>query len=211
MSPEAATQGAQPPLLSHGNYDIWCTPVQAKLERGAVWRYVTGEMAIKLKPEKELAIPTGTSASDTITLKREYREEVQAYEDFLLQDDKAKGIIKDYLEPSQYSVIEGKATAKEIWEALRAHHEVTATGMVAFWIKYGMLQKQFVDGESMLDHVDFFTKENRKLGTKGFDDHFLAQLILMSLPHDGTWETIVVVLISAQTQDSQLKSQEVIG
>ena len=202
-------QGAQPPLLGHGNYDVWCTPVQAKLERGAVWRYVTGEMAIKPKPEKELVIPSDASASDAVALKREYREEVCAYEDSLLQDDKAKGIIKDYLEPSQYSVIEGKGTAKEIWDALKAHHEVTATGMVAFWIKYGMLQKRYVEGESMLDHVDFFTKENRKLGTKGFDDHFLAQLILMSLPRDGTWETIVVVLISAQTPDSKLKSQEV--
>jgi hypothetical protein len=211
MSAKATSQGAQPPLLSHGNYNVWHAPVQAKLERGAIWCYVTGKMRIKQHPGDIPIIPSDANASECLALKREHQEEVCAHKDSLLQDDKAKGIIKDYLEPSQYTFIDGKKISKEIWDALKAHYEVTATGMVAFWIKYGMLQKRYVEGENMLDHVDFFMKENRKLGTNSFDNNFLAQLILMSLPRDGTWETIVVILISTQTLISTLTTKDVIA
>jgi hypothetical protein len=143
-------------------------------------------MRIKQHPGDTPIILSDANASECFTLKCKHQEKVHAHEDFLLQDDKAKGIIKDYLKPSQYMFIDNKKTSKNIWDTLKAHYEVTATSMVAFWIKYRMLQKRYVEGKNMLDHINFFTKENKKLGTNGFDDNFLAQLILMSLSRNGT-------------------------
>ena len=59
------------------------------------------------------------------------------------------------------------------------------TGVATFFIKVGMLQKKYNDGDDMNVHLMFFTMENRKLRTNAFDDEFLMQLMLMSLPQDN--------------------------
>ena len=69
------------------------------------------------------------------------------------------------------------------------------TGLVAFYIKVGMLTKQYTEGDNMHMHLSFFTTENCKLGSKDFNDEFLTQGMLMSLPCDSTWETLIITLL----------------
>jgi len=51
--------------------------------------------------------------------------------------------------------------------------------------------------------------ENRKLGKQAFDDESLVQLMLMSLPHDSTWETLVVVLLQSTSDTVKLKTSDI--
>jgi hypothetical protein len=60
-----------------------------------------------------------------------------------------------------------------------------------------MLNKKYTDGESMHAHLSFLSTENHKLATKALDNKFLAQIMLISLPHDSTWETLVVALLQS--------------
>ena len=72
-----------------------------------------------------------------------------------------------------------------------------------------MLEKKYTDGDDMNLHLAFFSMENRKLGKNAFDDEFLAQLMLMSLPRDSTWETLVVVLLQSTSDTNKLKISDV--
>ena len=70
------------------------------------------------------------------------------------------------------------------------------TGVAAFFMKVRMLQKKYTDGDDMNMHLTFFIMENRKLGTKAFDDEFLVQLMLMSLPQDNiNWNMVTIILL----------------
>ncbi len=112
------------------------------------------------------------------------------------------------IEPSQYEDLEDKS-AKEVWDTLKARHAGTHTGLAAFYTKVGMLEKKYTDGDDMNSHLTFFSMENRKLGKNAFDDEFLAQLMLMSLPRDSTWETLVVVLLQSTSDTNKLKTSNV--
>ena len=82
----------------------------------------------------------------------------------------------------------------------------------------------------MHTHLMSLMTENRKLDTKASNDEFLAQLMLMSLPYDSTWELLVERNVQPHTQvhydpqaetptldaynygtDGQVHSQERIG
>ena len=63
-------------------------------------------------------------------------------------------------------------------------------------MKVEMLQKKYTDSDNINIHLMFFTLENQKLGNNAFDNEFLAQLILMSLPQDNTnWNTVTIILL----------------
>jgi hypothetical protein len=82
-------------------------------------------------------------------------------------------------------------------------------GLAAFYIKVGMLEKKYAEGENMHAHISFITSENHKLRDKAFDDEFLAQILLMSLPRDSTWETLVIALLQTSSDTSLLTSVNV--
>jgi Zn-finger protein len=74
-----------------------------------------------------------------------------------------------------------------------------------------MLQKKYTDGDDMNTHLTFFTMENRKLGNNAFDNEFLAQLMLMSLPQDNVnWNTVTIVLLQSTSDTNKLKTSDVI-
>jgi hypothetical protein len=135
------------------------------------------------------------------------------YQQSLQDDDCAKGIIKKYIASNQYSLIDGKTTAKEVWDALIAlieHHSETLSGLNLFWTKMGIIHKHYSEGEDINDYCDFFKKENSKLPEgEAFDGPFLAQLMLMGLPHDTNWETITIVLIQAHSDPGKLTVEDV--
>jgi hypothetical protein len=98
---------------------------------------------------------------------------------------------------------------KEAWDALKQKHADSHTGLAAFYIKVSMLNKKYTDGKSMHAHLSFFTTENCKLATKAFNNEFLAQIMLMSLPHDLTWETLVVALLQSTNDKNPLTTVNV--
>ncbi|KAJ6561716.1 hypothetical protein B0H19DRAFT_1259365 [Mycena capillaripes] len=53
----------------------------------------------------------------------------------------------------------------------------------------------------MQAHLSFLQLENRKLGANAFDDEFLAQIMLMFLLRDTSWETLVVAHLQSVTSD----------
>ena len=85
------------------------------------------------------------------------------------------------------------------------------TGIAAFFMKVGMLQKKYTDGNDINMHLTFFTMENQKLGKKAFDDEFLAQLMLMSLPQDNVnWNIVTIVLLQGTSDNRKLSTTDVI-
>jgi hypothetical protein len=129
--------------------------------------FCTGDEVIPPKPTPPVP-GANASQTETTSLNREYK------------DDRAIGTISNLIEPDQFEHIDGKGTAKEAWDALSQKHADSHTGLAVFYIKVGMLNKRYTDGESMHAHLSFFTTKNRKLDKKAFDDEFLAQVMLMS-------------------------------
>ena len=195
--------------LTHGNYHTWAPRATARLMELGVWRFCTNEEVIPQQPSAPEI--TRLSATDAAALKREYKEDLRHYNESLRRNDKAVGTISNLIEVEQLAHIEGKTTAKEVWDALKKEHADTHTGLAAFYIKVGMLNKKFTEGENMHTHLSFLTTENRKLGTKAFDDEFLAQVMLMSLPRDSTWETLVVALLQSTSDKNPLASVDVMS
>ena len=77
------------------------------------------------------------------------------------------------------------------------------TGVAMFFMKVGMLQKKCTNGDDMNMHLIFVTMENQKLGKNAFDDEFLVQLMLMSLPQDNTNKNMVTIIILQSTSDTK--------
>ena len=63
------------------------------------------------------------------------------------------------IEPSEYSGLKNML-AKAVWDALKARHADTHTGVAMFFMKVRMLQKKYTDGDDMNTHLMFFTMEN---------------------------------------------------
>jgi len=144
-----------------------------------------------------MSLPDNATTSEKLTVERNLSEATRSYNDACRRNDQAVGTIMTKIEPSEYSGLE-KKSAKEVWDVLKARHADTHTGVAAFFTKVGMLQKKYTDGDDMNMHLTFFTLENRKLGNNAFDDEFLAQLILMSLPQDNiNWNMVTIVLLQS--------------
>lgn len=153
----------------------------------------------------------GTPATTRTQLMREYKEDVRYYNEALRRNDRAIGTIRSLVEDDQLVHLDGLTSAKQVWDTLKEKHKDSAAGLAAYYIKIGTLEKRYSDesDETMLAHLNFITLENRKLGSKAFDDEFLAQIMLMSLPHNSTWETLVVSLLQSVTDASPLKSIDI--
>ena len=94
---------------------------------------------------------------------------------------------------------------------MKEKHANVHTRLATFYTKMGILKKKYTDGEDLHTHFSHITMENWKLQKKGFDNEFLAQILLMSLPQDNTtWSTLIVTLIHATTDSNPLKYEDVV-
>jgi len=194
------------PILQVGvSWATWSSRMQGELERTSVWCYASGDITIP-SPPCQLTPDATAEFAIQVQLCREYQELKHTYEDALKADYKAKGLIKKYLAANQLLAIASLKTSKEIWDKLKTIHITTSTGIIAFYIKVGILQKQYTEGENLPDHLNFFLIENGKLADKQqFLDKFLAQLMLISLPTEGsTWDPIVAMILQTVTEQSPL-------
>ena len=154
----------------------------AKLQHMRVWCMCTSDEANSQQKPSPMTVPETASVSKRISAQWNHADASQAYEAACHHNDQAIGMIKTHIEPSQFEGIDKLAMAKEVWEKLALWHKDTHTGLSVFYTKVGILEKRYTDGEDMHVHLDFLTMENWKLNKKAFDDEFLAQIMLMSLP-----------------------------
>jgi gag-polypeptide of LTR copia-type len=128
-----------------------------------------------------------------------------------LRNEKAAGILIEIIEEDQERHIENYKCAKDVWDRLKKVHKESHTGIATFYTKIGILEKKYEDGESMQTHIDFLLRENNKLAAAGkaFDDEFMAQILLMSLPRPSLWETITVTLLQSASDSKKLSTHDV--
>ena len=146
----------------------------------------TGNEAESLTKPTPMSLPDMATVSERISAQRNHADTLRAYEAACCRNDQVIGMIETHIEPSQFEGIDKFPTAKEVWEKLVLRHKDTHTGLSAFYTKVGILEKKYTDGEDMHTHLDFLTMENRKFDKKAFDNEFLTQIMLMSLPRDST-------------------------
>jgi gag-polypeptide of LTR copia-type len=110
-------------------------------------------------------------------------------------------------------MIAGSRNAKEVWTRLTAAHKVEHNSMTAFYTTIALLKQEYKDGKSMQQHISSYLTDNHLLYQIGpkhmLSNEFLAQLLLMSLPHPSNWEIIVISFINAATNSSPLTFQNV--
>jgi hypothetical protein len=111
----------------------------------SVWRFCTGDEVIPPKPTPPVP-GANASQTETMSLNREYKDDVRLYTDALCRNDRAIGTISNLIEPDQFEHIDGKGTVKEAWDALKQKHADSHTGLAAFYIKVSMLNKRYTDG-----------------------------------------------------------------
>ena len=146
--------------------------------------------------------------SERIALQHHHQDEIWSYKSAYHCNDQATGMIKTHIKASQYEGLDSKL-AKQVWDTLIMRHRGIHTGLSVFYMKVGILKKKYTNGENMHEHLNFLTMENRKLGTKDFDDNFLAQVMLMLLPCKSTWETLIAVLLQSTSDNKPLTTTDV--
>ena len=73
-----------------------------------------------------------------------------------------------------------------------------------------MLQKKYTDSDDMNMHLTFFTMESQKLRNNAFDNEFLVQLMLMSLPQDNTnWNMVIIIILQSTSDIKKLTTTNV--
>ena len=131
----------------------------AELQRLGVWRFCIGDESIPMEKPTAMPLLTDASTSEKLTAARNLADATWNYNDTCHHNDQAVGVIMTKIEPSEYSGLE-KKSAKEVWDALKARHADTHTGVATFFMKVRMLQKKYTDGDDMNTHLTFFTMEN---------------------------------------------------
>ncbi|KAF8235243.1 hypothetical protein L208DRAFT_1376572 [Tricholoma matsutake] len=191
-------------ILSQGNYHSWAPTTIAKLHEAGVWLNVSGA-------DPDPGTPTTLSSDADAATKHEYKADLKDHQAWLHCNNCAIGIIISLLDKNHQQTFTSEGlTSKVLWDKIKEEHKNENTGLAAFFIKRGIIKKCFnLDGVDpgsktlfslMQAHLNHLILENKKLGDKAFNDEFMAQLILMSLPHHTTWETLVVSLLQNSTK-----------
>ena len=122
-TPDAVNSDLRPPeKLTHGNYHTWAPRATARLMELGVWRSCTGDEVILQKPVP----PITTNATPTEMAALNYKDDTRQYNESMRRNDRAIGTISNLIESDQFVHIEGKMTAKEAWDTLKAKHANTS-------------------------------------------------------------------------------------
>jgi gag-polypeptide of LTR copia-type len=190
--------------LTHGNYHSWKLQASGRLKSHRVWRIVEGS-------DTQPDTPTPLSASAKKVEWSMHELAMEALREWQLRNDMATGLIIEMISEDQEWHIENYTSAKDLWDKLQTVHECMHTGIASFYIKIGILEKKFIEGDSMQAHIDFLTLENQKLAASktSFNDKFMAQVILMSLPRPSTWDTVAITLLQSALNSKPLSTSDV--
>ena len=131
-----------------------------------VWCFCTGKELPLPKPEPPTAPKEGTTSDTYQKQLKEYHDDVQHYNKHLCQNDHAVGAINLLIELDQFKYIRDLTTSQEVWDKLKEKHANIHTGLAAFYMKMGILEKKYTDGEDLHAHFSHITMENQKLQEK---------------------------------------------
>lgn len=148
--------------LSETNYQQWKTKMIAMFKRENTWRVITEER------------PTN---ADELAL-------------WLTRDEKAQGTISLFIEDDQECHIEGKTTAKDMWEALQSHHE-KGSGASKYMLVTELFEQKLAENgdlEKHLNKIQMISKNLAALGCKSVAE-FGVYIVLYSMP--PSYQTLV--------------------
>ncbi|KAJ7226875.1 hypothetical protein GGX14DRAFT_555470 [Mycena pura] len=109
-------------VLVPGLWPSWEPQIKSELMRHGLWRICTGE---------EIALPAPTApvfnADDSPATRsfasREYKYEVREHNEALRRNDRAIGLIRTYIAEDQLRHLDGRTSAKDVWDTLREQHK----------------------------------------------------------------------------------------
>lgn len=107
----------------------------------------------------------------------------QPTNDWISKDGIAQSVIGLALEDTQLCHVIGKATAKEMWDALQSHHERKSMCGKVFLMRK-LISLRMPERGSMAEHLSEITLLHNRLAGIGetMTDHWLVSIILSSLP-----------------------------
>lgn len=187
------------------NYVTWLPRAAARLKSKGVHAYVLGKVPVVTEPT---ALAAGASSSASATFDTEMARHVE----WQTKDDLAMSIIYEMIDNTQDTHIGDAKTSQTAWERLEKAHVGASSGVAAFFIKLGMIERKYVPGESMTTHINALLQDNARLrqSKQSFDDEFIAQLMLFSLPRNiGQWETLTVTLLQGSSVTNPLTPSDV--
>ncbi|KAF5387137.1 hypothetical protein D9615_002165 [Tricholomella constricta] len=199
------------------NWVSWILRAGAELKGKGVYLYATGKVPQVHEPvRKQIPSPTDPAglaahAAATQTESDRYDRELIRYLEWQTKDDLATSVIVKLIDETQDVHIEGATTSYELLTRLQKAHVETSSGVTAFYTKVGMLQRKYIDGESMQAHISALLNDNARLRASKdeSDDKFIAQLLLLTLPQSTTWEMLTVALLQNTTPSNPLTVSDV--
>ena len=77
-----------------------------------------------------------------------------------VRNDKALGIIVEYVSNEKLDIIADETIAKAAWEKLERVHQGTNVALVVFFTFTDMLRRKYAEGASMEEHIASFAADN---------------------------------------------------
>lgn len=180
------------------------------MQREKDWGTVSGEdpdpSALQASTTSPAA-PGTASASTSTTIPSTISSATSVPSDtWKIRNDKALGIIIEYVSNEKLDLIADQTSAKAAWEKLEKVHQGTNPGLNAFFTLKGMMKRKFNDSLSMEEHIATFSADNRKLTAMGkaIRDEMQAFLVLTSLPSTPIWDTFTTSLLQSLPANSSL-------
>lgn len=184
------------PILTETNYPIWKIRIRAKLQREKVWGTISGDdpdpstLAMSKAPAAFAPAAPSTSAtapSSTISFPPITSSASSLGDTWQVRNDKALGIIIEYIGNEKLDIIADETMAKAAWEKLEKVQNVALIISLTFT---DMLTRKYTEGSSMEDHIALFAADNYKLAAMGepLGDGMKAFMLLDSLPTTSIWE-----------------------
>jgi hypothetical protein len=126
--------------------------------RWGLWRLCTGEEILLPPPTAPVHAAEDPDAVRSAA-KREYKYDIREYKESLRRNDRTIGLIRTYIAEDQLQHLDGKTKAKDVWYTLAEKHKDSISGFTAYYTKIGILEKKYVEDESMHAHLSFLGPE----------------------------------------------------
>ena len=188
------------PILTGLNWNEWSVAMTAFLRYKGLWQYVSGTKAgpSSLDESEKVAL----RADDTPKLVRDrLLAKKETWDDFVVNDDKALGLITLKLTQSLRHYV--KNTAQKTWTGLQ--DAFGKPGAAGIFVDFSAAIHWKVNINRVTESVNDLLTITQRLDTNGFKfpDNMVAMLVLASLPTG--WDSVSSsILITTKASDLKL-------
>lgn len=194
-TPESSDIKSRIPRLTSSNFPIWKVRISAKIRTLGASDILSGVETCPRPSSPYVPNTTVTEdAHDRAAAKR-----LIAIASWTKRDADAFNIIVENVDDNMITQFGNKGTSLEIWKIVLSVNHDTHSGVTAFYIKIGIIERRYIDGTPIADHIGWIRTENQRLQgmKKDLDDEFLALLLLHSLPKTETWTRFISNTVEA--------------